>query len=546
MTFRLSRSTTGVLLSSLLAGLLLAERAQAVAPASHGERLRRLARMPRLTFELGAEIHPVRGFAVFSTSASVAHEFSELDRALRGEPQEHERQARLGKLYRRLGRVDRAGEAFARAVDLYRNQGAEVSEDWEVLTNYGEALAGLNRHAEAERVLRRAVALAPGQCRCQTALGEALAAQAMAVLLPAGHSGGIAGVTGRGEASESGRPTPAQVEGAERLVDEALAAHDRAVGLAPAEAATHFGRGLGRVARARVYGLVGLLEGEEDVVGRMNLDLYTRTTLADFVAASRLGRGDARMLGTAALFEVGVTHAEQGRDPVGALGTPETWAGLAEGVRRSVRGVMAQLEELGLGAEPGPAAQAFEVLGLLQFLVVHDLTGAAASLRQAQQLDPGRDGVWEVLIYGLTMSRRFGTLVGVCQELVQTRDTVRHRVWLAKAHERLHQLDPMLEEAERAYALNTDDVLANLSLAAALLRTGDADAVLGRAAGLLLRAERLVGNKATRDQTLNLLYTRGLFLGMLGQVDAARANLRRLLELDPGDGDARAVLEVLE
>jgi len=139
---------------------------------------------------------------------------------------------RVGLLFYDLGRYERAGEMFERAVAL--DPGYAVAH-----SNRGAALAELGRHAEALAAYDRAVELDPGRAYAHNGRGnalsqlgrhaEALAAYDRAVELDPGYAYAH---NGRGNAlSQLGRHA------------EALAAYDRAVELDPGYAYAHNGRG---------------------------------------------------------------------------------------------------------------------------------------------------------------------------------------------------------------------------------------------------------------------------------------------------------------
>jgi tetratricopeptide (TPR) repeat protein len=466
---------------------------------------------------------------------------------MEGDGRDAPRYQRLGALYYDLADSAQARQAWLRAVELYRRQGAEQSDNATLLVGLGEVLGALGRAEEAERLLRKAVKVAPGDWRPQAALGRFLASQTVvAIALDAHRALDSSAIAAAGGQSAEARLEPAQAEKGRKLIAEALACQDRAVEFAPQEVEPYISRAGARCVHAALNAVLAAAGGDESQDTRAWTKFLAPAALSDLQTAVRLNGRDFRLLAAAALYEVFLAAGEHGLARMEDLARGAVWGLLPDGTRQSVRKAMDRLEDLTQGSEARPAAGALEALGILQYLVVRDLRGAESSLRRAVALDPAREQAWETLILLLALSDRPAELLPVCEARLKQRDTAHNRVLVAKACEQLNLQDRTLAEGEAAQRRYPDDLTANLALVAALLKYNSEPVVLLRAAQLLSKAEQLLGASASRDELVNVLVIRGLFFGLADRPDDARAHLRKGLELDPDHPQAREALELLE
>jgi tetratricopeptide (TPR) repeat protein len=206
---------------------------------------------------------------------------------------------------------------------------------------------------------------------------------------------------------------------------------------------------------------------------------------------------------------------------------------------------MGRLVELGQG-EDSSAAGACEILGTLQFAVMKDFRGAETNLRRAVSLEPSRDQAWEVLLGVLAETERWEDLLQVSLDRVKHRNTARNWVLVVKAYERLRQDDNMLAEAQAAREKYPEDFYTNLTLAAAIMKTSENREELAQAGPHFTKAEQLLRGAPGRERLTNLIFLRGLHLGLSGQTEPARELFKKLLELDKDNSEAKEALQALE
>lgn len=517
--------------------------AHAAAPASAPDRWRRLARLPRVDIQVGLAYQPGRGFSLLAQTANPEREVAELRRAMQGRPTDAPRYLGIGRLHTRAGDVTNAVQAWRQAVRLYRQSEVADSENGALLTDFGEALHGAGQMEDAERTLRRAIQIAPHAWRGQALLGRLLADRALGALF--GQIAPAASGEALIEALKRSPPTPGAVETCRRLTREAREASDRAVTAGPDQAEAYAIRALVCSTDHLMSALLRSLEGADSDPLEVHLASFTLDALPDLQRAAELSPNDTVALGTAAFYELFAAGLAQRGTRMEQLLPGAAWASLPETHRRSLRAALARLEELGQGADPRSAASALEIRGALQALALNDLRGAETSLRRATALEPTRELAWEVLFVCLIAADRWDELLPLAELRVKGQDTVRNRLLLAKACERLRQPERALEQVEHAVRREPDGLLPNLSLAGLALQGTD-PALLARVPQALAKVQQALSRPAPPSQVFDFLFLTGLHLALTDRPDLARATFERLLELDPGHTEAKEALSALE
>lgn len=521
-------------------------RVEAAAPAGMKERLRRLVRLPRVSFGVGVEFRTFRGFTLLTDPAAVRREIGELQKAMQGNSSDAARYDRIAALEGDfLDEPAKAAAAGSKAVELYRQEGVDQSNDARLLAGYGTALARAGEFEAAERILRRAVMVDTREWRAHAALGSFLARSAFHEAMPAGSANDPTATTRFLSGDPAAAPKAEQVEKSRRLIAEGMERLDAAVRQAPDEGEVYATRATVVCTRDWLEALFRSASNDEgDRLALMRAPFSTNV-LVDLRAAARLQPKDYRAWGTLVLFEVCSAALEHGAAMDQVFGGGG-WNSLPDAVRRGIREGVQRLEAIAQEGEPRAAAGALEVLGVLQTFIMGNEREGETNLRRAVRLDPARNNGWEFLIMYLARSEKSHELLEVCQERLRQQDTARNRLLVAKSYERLNQLDRVREECEVLQRRYPDDFNANLALAAALLKGPTDDLLIARSVQLLSKAESLAAKSPSREQVANLLFLRGLFLGLVDQVEGARANLKKLLEIDSDQEDAKEALEILE
>jgi tetratricopeptide (TPR) repeat protein len=173
---------------------------------------------------------------------------------------------------------------------------------------------------------------------------------------------------------------------------------------------------------------------------------------------------------------------------------------------------------------------------------------ATKHFRRAVTLDSNREHAWEMLVAISLAAERFDELLAVCVERVKVADTIRNRYILAKAHERLKQLDKVAEQLDIILKREPDNFAATAGMATVSLRRGDdakADDWLARADKLAtdLSADRQDSVPAEQRADLRALHAIRALLA--GDRDAAELHLGHAFKLDSDNKNARAVMRTM-
>lgn len=533
-------------LALLVCGLLAAWLPAAV-PTSGRARLEQLTRLPQVSFTTGLSFHPVRGYALMTAEGAQVRDIEDLRRRLAGNASDAPLHAQLAERLAELGENRLSDQALARAAELYRQQGAEDSQDAGLMTGYAKVLQAQGRADEAERVLRKAVQSAPNQWRPHALLAQVLASTALQAILPSAAGDSQTSWVGPWLSEGAGfRPETAAAEQARRLLAEAVAAADRAVLTGPDQAEAYAARAAVRASQRLLEAILAPVEPAGERQPLLPQALFHPDALPDLRRAAELSAEDPQAWGCVAWLEVLAVACQQGDCIPEALLRRELWPVLPDRTRAAVRAVLARLERLGEDAEPRRASSALAVAGLLQFFLVGDVAGGQASLRRAVALDPSNGNGWETLTFALAFSRQFDALLAVCRQRVEQRDTPRNRLLLAKALEKNQQLDALLDEAVATQHRYPEDLLANFTLGAALLKVDRTELGRARALQYLAKATRLAGDNPPSELAAELLFQRGLWFALDGQIENARAQFHRLLEIAPGHPEALEALKAIE
>ncbi len=525
------------------AGILAA---LAAVPTSARARLEQLTRLPQVGFGAGVEFHPLWGYRLVNPGTGSPRQIESLGRRLQENPGEVSLYVQLADLLAGTGNR-RAGEALlARAAELSQRQGAEDTADAERLTAYAEVLLRLGRWDEAERTLRQAVQAAPEGWRPSAHLARLLSARALgqvwsAVADPRAGFGSEA--LQRGDFS--GPVEPVAAEAARRLMTEAQTLAERAVSLGPEQAEAYRGRATVRANQRLLEARLTRRGPENDPPPYLEA-IFRSEALTDLRRAAALEPDAPEAHGCRALVEAIVGAGPPIAAGLNDLLNRRLWSALPEESRAAVRAALGQLERLGQSPDPRPASAALGTAGLVQFFLVEDTAGGLASLRRAVALDPDNDPAWEALTFALAFSREYAELLTVCRGRLEHRDTPRARLLLAKALEKNGQLEAMVAEAGELQRRFSQDALAHLTLAAALLKTDHSELGLARAQQHLGRAARLAGDRPAPELAVELLFQRGLWFALAGQLEQARTQFRGVLELVPEHPEASEALSLLD
>lgn len=499
------------------------------------EKLRALLRLPMFEMSVGFK---------FSSSGLVGEvkpkdrrkEIKQVEGMLTGEPRDAERHESLGDLYARTGDHDRAGEAYRRAIELYRQLLTSDPKNGLHLAGLGACLDEIEEHDQAEGTLLRAVDAAPGEWKAWLKLGRCLASKSgRALHAPEGDWCSF-GPDGLILVHLDPRPPPEDIENARRLLGEAKAAFDRAVTAAPRDPRPYSERARFLARVHQVFdGALRTLAGEA-----AHVTCCPPGVVPDLEQAARLDPGDFETIAQAAYARVLSAFLEAHKQP-----GQDCWEFLSGETRKAIEESMDRLRQYSEKSSNPEVAGALEILSMLQFTFVKDRSVAEATARRAVALDPSREKAWGTLTGVLIIGERHEELVAATRERFKHQDTAEVRYLLAKGYERLDDWKQAELTLKGILLTEPNHFHANLGLAALYLKRPDDEDAVRRAGELIDVAVKGMGDSYSAGQWKDCMLITGVFAALTGEVDIAEKRIRNLLAFDPENEDAKEALTAL-
>jgi tetratricopeptide (TPR) repeat protein len=269
--------------------------------------------------------------------------------------------------------------------------------------------------------------------------------------------------------------------------------------------------------------------------------------MPDLRKAVDLSRDEYMGIGMVVLMEMMVElNDRQVRNP-SAKQPEKVMDALSESTRKCVREDMTRLEKGVQNPDKHKAAEAAEVLGWLQFVFLQVYSAAEKSARRSIELDPEREAAWDILFLSLPEAKMDRKVVAICRQRLEHKDSVRNRLFLAKAYASLDQL----EKAEAAIQVGLnhepDDFMLRLAQADLLLMRGDEGSV--NQAGILLnkmRKEKLSDIGWQENRWCNYTFTCGVYFGLIDDSETAHKWLEKLQQGQPEYPGLQEALKALD
>jgi len=413
----------------------------------------------------------------------------------------------IGSLYRHLGLSVQSQTAFRRSESLCQDVLRRKPNDGFVLAEQGRTLAASGHAADAETELRKAAKLAPRSADVQMALASTLALRA-----------------------EPGAKADKQP-----LVQEAAAAYDRAILLAPRDPRVWTARGN--------FHLITLptLQGKPP----------SRDGLSDFVQAAALSPNDA--YAQAQVPDTECLVFETAHNFYTSLN-----AAKAEPRDSNLRAkeALRRLTKIGQSTQGRKSAGAYDARAWVQFEYFYDPIGTQKSLRLALLQNPGDEGAKDYQMHVAAVTGDFALMAAVCRRELRRRPTLRLHILLAYADYFMARQKPEywqegVSQMEIAHAAAPSEFAVSLGFVVFLLASGRAAEV--SRAGLLLRkmSPPSVGPRPPsvgpwyNPQDAEYSIVRSIGAALAGHPDDARQFLGFVLQNDPKNTAAKAALSLL-
>jgi len=176
-----------------------------------------------------------------------------------------------------------------------------------------------------------------------------------------------------------------------------------------------------------------------------------------------------------------------------------------------------------------------------------DIDDASAAAKRAIELDANNQQAARVLVAAYLAGKRFSELATVLQDEIKHQDTPYLRLCLAHVYQVLGNYQAVSEQVLTGLDKFPDDLLLNLALVDGLMKAKTAGS-LTKAGEAISRSQTLFDKLPEKEQTVdraNFEVTRGIYLALVGKPDIARLALRRVLNDDPNNEEAKEALDAL-
>lgn len=502
------------------------------------ERLRRAVHLPLLSavqgFHSSFSPHPWQ-------KIPLSQQITALRKSLQGDATDAERYCRLGKLYAEADKPSHAKKSYAAAAELCHQQLRQNPKDISWRLRLADALTGLDQDIEAEALLRQAIEDAPQNWRCWRERARFLDGQWLRTIMGSKpwHFNSPETLL---EAMRAAQPTEEKIAASRRFRQEADACYEKAIALGPREAEIYRARAASRLMLEMIaYGLRCLRGEKADYVAV----LFSTNYLADMRRAVDLSPDDYAGIGCIAFFEASASAYQHALRHPNEKPPAKMWDMLSASARKRLREDMARLEKGMADPDNRKGAEAAEILGTFQGVILDDHAAAEKTLRRCLERDPTRDRAWDMLTAILETAGQYAEAADLCRQRLKHKDSAHTRLLLAKAYECLHQLDKAEKEIRAGLRRQPSDFMLNLALVDLLLmRDNDEDFTTARQILDKLGKDNREGSD-DENRWANYTFTCGICIGLIGDVKEARRRLEAVQRHEPEQLRVKEALEAL-
>jgi tetratricopeptide (TPR) repeat protein len=507
-------------------------------------RLREIAYLPRIQLTNNFGVFYAVGRTVgFGIKPERSQLITEAEKLLAANPDDPSACLRLASLCDSDDDKDRVTQLQRKALARARERFRLHPKDGPSLCLYAQALLANDQRKEGANLLRRAVKLAPAHWEAWMELGGVLQREALEALLDPNEqpTEGVKSLEQMITLVQKQPPSPAELAKASKLLGEAEACFEKALQGQPREARAYVERVFARCGQAMCRNVLRGLRGEEQP--NPLLAVLAPESVAELRRAAELSPRDLHAQLTAAFVEIlrslnlktMTVNLETARD---TLMLP------ADGVAR-VAVAIKRLEKLTRSDDASVVAGSSEGLGMLHMVVTGNWSKAATYFRRAVRLEPARESAWDFLTASLYGKRRDEELLAACTDRLKIQDTARTRFLLAHAYIALKQPEKAEEQIRVALKLEPVDFHVNLGQAALTLKRARSKRDLKLAARQLTLAKYALGETASAEQRVDWAVNQAVYLGLSGQVEAARELAREAMRCEPNNGAVKQLRTVL-
>lgn len=528
--------------------LMVALATHAAAPPHGADQLSALVVSPELKMTIKWELQCHNDEWMIDENPDVAEELAKQREIVKLQPENMEALMRLAYLLGSNGQTNDAVADYQTAEQFYRKKVAANPRDGASFMALGKAIDGQGKSDEAESIFRKATLISPNEWEGWAAFGTHLQNASLTALF----SNDIRNMISPGQAPSPAvlayRPTPAALERAEALRAEAIRCCDRALKLAPEEPRLYVQlAGLQGHANWENCYLRYYRDGDKITPEEWISAYLSKGIAANLKKAAELKPMDYQYTAMVAFFDCMIPMAQRSVQPTGGMSSLN---GMPDDARQSIHQAMAQLENLAHGGDEKNEAGALEMLAILNMTMGNN-QAVLDDCRRAVKLDPMRDGAWDLLLIVLEKdpSPDASQITAACEARLKTRDSERNHVLFGHILAKLKKWDDAKAQAEIAEAMDTNDVVPPLMLAAIALRQGNQMNFLAEAKNDLEHANAVFGKNSTRAEAAErwreLMLNAAIFDVFINQPRQAASYAQTVLKQFPDDSVAPEILKYI-
>jgi tetratricopeptide (TPR) repeat protein len=446
-------------------------------------KIRTALRLPIVTVMFEIQFHSRDEISLFEEKDGWKRRITELKRQITAKPDDVQLWLDLGEAYQKDQQSPKAKETFLQAETKARQQVKASShlphaEQGRRMALLGVALNYRSKIPEAETTLRRATALAPKEWFVWRSLGMHLSSNLMATLYDKKElTGGEPTAEGGSEHKYPNVPPPSPKR-AKRTLQQAAEAEkclNRAIALAPQRGTLYMDRFTLRTSNGWVIHVakLGLGQAQAEPLNPQTYSYETWTrpeNLRDLRSAVKHGETTA-VVGIAAFYEMftAVIQSKYSGES-SPFFSSDVWNSYSETTRQTIRTAVRKLGKFAV-SQPASKENALAARGLFR-LIMGEKDPGIADIRTALKTRPTFNSVWNILLGAAVFDKNFVEAERILREILQTFDTPRYHIFLAKVYQNLGRREE--EKAQVALALKRDpnDPLALLSAATIALQDG--------------------------------------------------------------------------
>lgn len=440
----------------------------------------------------------------------------------------------LGRSYQVHRNGREANEAFKKAAALYRKQIATTPPSAELLIEASQAFKHIGKTEDAERALRRALSADDPGWRPYAELGRVLTDRAFETI---GFD-----ITNKLWLSKR-RPNDRETVRAKDLSGQALACFNQAVALSPNEPAPLQARAMFHSKHHILLGLFHSRSTNKEDSATLAGNAYSQEFFADLSSAAKLQPEPHQRITTLLWLNI-VSAVPRLQELPHAATHLRIWDALPESMRTYVSSAIDDLTAIAKTNGPSQAA-ALESVGVIQLFIFRYVPLAEATLRRAVELDPSRDGVWDLLIDIINERHDHDKVLDICSQRLTAKECARNHFMVAKAYHALGQHEKAEQHLTQALELDPDDFYVNLGLAAVLLRRSNSPAILKRTDKLLRKAYSRISTTASTTAKIDYMLATSVWYALAGNNTKALTAARQVLRWQPSEEHAAAILAQL-